>query len=100
MKLDKIYLKQKYGTYVVNLDEYESIRSHWIALYVKSDNVEASNDATYFDSFGVEHILNEIKKNIRNRNIKVNIFRVQEYDSVIRFFCIEFINFMLKGQVC
>ena len=31
-------------------DEYKSIVTHWIALYVNDNNV------TYFDSFGVEHI--------------------------------------------
>ena len=42
--------KKKDGTYIINLDEYKSIETHWIALYVISENV------TYFDSFGVEHI--------------------------------------------
>ena len=41
--------KIKDGSYVINLDEYESIGSHWIALYVNDNNV------TYFSSFGVEH---------------------------------------------
>ena len=31
-------------TYVINLDEYKSLRTHWIALFVNGDNV------TYFDS--------------------------------------------------
>ena len=35
------------GAYIINLDEYESIGTHWIALYVNAENV------TYFDSFGV-----------------------------------------------
>ena len=39
--------KIKYGTYVTNVDEYESIRIHWIALYANVNNV------VYFDSFGV-----------------------------------------------
>ena len=43
--------KIKDGAYVINLDEYKSIGTHWIALYVNAENV------TYFDSFGVEHIL-------------------------------------------
>ena len=42
----------KNGAYVINLDEYEDIGTHWIALYVKN------NEVIYFDSFGVEHILN------------------------------------------
>ena len=52
---------------------------------------------TYFDSFGVEHIPNEIKKLIGNKNIKTNIFRTQAYDLIMcGYFCIGFIDFMLK----
>ena len=40
--------KIKDGTYVINLDEYSDIGTHWIALYVNTKTV------TYFDSFGVE----------------------------------------------
>ena len=79
------------GVDIVNLDEYESIGTHWIALYVNNNNV------TYFDSFGVEHIPKEIKKFIGNKNIIRNIYRVQAYDSIIyRFFCIGFIDFFVK----
>ena len=79
--------------YVINLDEYSHIGAHWIALYVKSNNI------TYFDSFGVEYIPKEIKAFIKNRNIKTNIFRIQAYDSIMcGYFCIGFINFMLKGK--
>ena len=58
----------KDGAYVINLDEYSDIGTHWIALYVEN------NDVTYFDSFGVEHIPKEIKPFIKNRNIKKQIF--------------------------
>ena len=79
--------------YVINLDEYNDIGTHWVALYVKN------NDATYFDSFGVEHISNEIKKFINCKNLIVNIFRIQAYDSIkCGYFCIGFINFMFKGK--
>ena len=37
----------------------------------------------YFNSFGVEHVPEEIKEFIRNKNTKVNIFRVQANDSVM-----------------
>ena len=46
--------KIKDGTFVINLDEYSDIGTHWVALYVQNNNV------TYFDSFGVEHIPKEI----------------------------------------
>ena len=42
--------KIKNGAYVINIDEYYDIGSHWIALYT------LNNDVTYFNSFGVEHI--------------------------------------------
>ena len=39
--------KIKDWAYVINLDEYSDIGTHWVALYVQNNN------ATYFDSFGV-----------------------------------------------
>ena len=57
------------------------------------------NKIVYFDSFGVEHISEEIKNFIRNKNIKANIYRVQANDSVMcGYFCIGFIDFMLAGK--
>ena len=47
---EKIYLKIKDWLYVINLDEYVDIGTHWITLY------EINNNVTYFDSFGVEPI--------------------------------------------
>ena len=53
-----------------------------------------NNNATYFDSFRVEHIPTEIKEFPKNKNITANIFRVQAYDSVMcGCFCIGFIDF-------
>ena len=58
-----------------------------------------NNNATCFDSFGVEHIPKEIKSFINNRNITTNIFRIQAYDSIMRaYFCIGFMNFMPAGK--
>ena len=52
-------------------------------------------EIVYFDSFGVEHIPEEIG----NRNIKANIFRVQSNNSVMcGYFYIGFIDFMLLGK--
>ena len=43
-------------------------------------------------------IPNEIKKFIGNKNI-INIYRIQAYQSIMCvYFCIGFINFMLKGK--
>ena len=77
---------------IINLGEYELIGTHCIALYVNDNNV------TFFDSFGVEHIPKEIKKFIGNNNV-THIYRIQAYDSIMcRYFCIGFIDFMLKGK--
>ena len=43
------------------MDKCKSIRTHWIALYVNGNNGRASQDAIYFDSFGVDHIPKELK---------------------------------------
>ena len=58
-----------------------------------------AENVTYFDSFGVEHTPKEIKKFIGNNNIITNIYRIQAYDSIMfGYFCIGFIDFMLKGK--
>ena len=49
--------KIKDGAYVINLDEFKSIGTHWIVLHV---NNNTNNNVTYFDSFGVEHTPKEI----------------------------------------
>ena len=91
--------KIKKGAYVINLDEYENTGTHWVALFVKPKYM------VYFDSFGIEYIPKEINKFINNdttkssslKRIKSIIFRIQAYDSIMcGYFCIEFINYMLK----
>ena len=58
-----------------------------------------NSDFTYFHYFGVEHIPEEIKTFIGNKNIKTNIFRIQAFDSIMRgYFCIGFIDIMLAGK--
>ena len=93
--------KIKDRAYIINLDQYSDIGTHWVSLYVQNNNV------TYFDSYGVEHIPREIKAFInrllsstsQNKNIKTKIFRVQVYDSVMcEYFCIRFIDYMFKGK--
>ena len=42
--------KIKDGAYLINLDEYVDVRTHWIALFCNR------SEFVYFDSFGVEHV--------------------------------------------
>ena len=57
--------KIKDGAYVININEYKLVRTHWIALYVNGNNV------TYYDSFRIEHNPKEIKKVKGNKNITI-----------------------------
>ena len=85
--------KVKDGAYVTNIGEYADVGTHWIALFWNR------NEIVYFDSFGVEHIPEEIKEFIRNKNIKASILRVQENDSIMcGYFYIGFIDFVLAGK--
>ena len=57
-----IYIYIYIYIYVINLSEYKSVRSQWIALYMNGENVIS------FDSFGVEYT-KQIKKIIGSKNI-------------------------------
>ena len=72
-----IFLKKDWA-YVINLDEYESIETHWIVL-----NVNDQKNVIYSDSFEVENIPKEIKNFIGNKNAITNIFRIQSYDLIM-----------------
>ena len=81
------------GAYVINVDEYADVATHWIALFCNRSEI------VYFYSFGVEHVPEEIKEIVGNKNIIANIFEVQANDSVMcGYFCIGFIDFMLAGK--
>ena len=90
---DNLHKKIKDETSIINPDEYADVGTHWIALYYTEIEV------IYFDSFGVEHVPEELEKFIRHKNIKINIFRVQSSNSIMcGYFCIGFIDFMLAGK--
>ena len=100
---DNLPNRIKNGAYVINLDEYRDIGTHWVALYVNNKTI------IYFDSFGVEHIPKEVMKftgneqsssaKARNEKIITNIYGIQAYDSIMcDYFCIGFINFMFNGN--
>ena len=52
-----------------------------------------TENVTYFDSCGVEHIPKEIKKFIRNKIVITSVYRIQAYNSIMcGYFCIGFIE--------
>ena len=63
----------KDGAYVISLDEYADVGTHWIPLFCNR------NEFFFFGSVGVEHVPEEIKE-------------------FIGYFCIGFIDFMLAGK--
>ena len=74
-----------------------------MSVHIGSLYFVKKNEIVYFDSFGVEYIPEETKEFIKkipgNKNIKTNIFRIQEDNSIMcGYFCIGFIDFMLAGK--
>ena len=69
--------KIKDGAYVINLDEYTDVGTHWIALFCNRCEI------VYFDSFGVEHVPEEITEFTGNKNIVTSIFQLQANNSVM-----------------
>ena len=83
----------KSGAYVIDLDEYANVGTHWIALYAKD------NEVVYLDSVGVEHVPKEIKRFIEYKDIKTNILRIQANNSIMcGYFCTGFVDFMFAGR--
>ena len=57
------------------------------------------NNIIYFDSFGVKHIPNKIKKFIADKNIINNVYKIEVCNSIMcKYFCIGFSDFLIKGR--
>ena len=54
--------KIKDGAYVINLDEYTDVGTHWIALFCNRYEIVC------FDSLGVEHVPEDIKYFVGKKN--------------------------------
>ena len=78
---DNMLKKIKDVAYVINLDEYADVGTHWIALFSNRSEI------VYFDSFGVEHVPEEIKEFVGNKNMRANIF---EYKQTIQSCVVTF----------
>ena len=65
----------KDGAYVIDLDQYADVGTHWIALFCNR------NELVCFDSFGVEHLPEEIKNLL---GIKIQKLTFFEYKQVIQ----------------
>ena len=61
-------------TYVINLDEFKSIGTHWKALHVNRNYI------IFPHIFGVVHIPIEIKRFIEKKDLITMIYRIQAHD--------------------
>ena len=60
------FKKIKDEAYVINLDKYADKGIHWIALFFNRSEIVC------FDSFVVEHVPEDIKEFVGNKNILAN----------------------------
>ena len=60
------------GAYIINLDEYADVGTHWIALYCKR------NEIVYFNGFGVEHVLKRLKNLSGIKTSKLTLFEYKQ----------------------
>ena len=78
---------------LMQLGEYKSIDTHWIALYVNDNSV------TYLDNFGTEKISKKNQNFLGKKNIIKNIFSIQDYELDEKtYICIRFIDFVFRGK--
>ena len=78
---------------MINLSDKYSKATHWVSLLIDK------NLTLYFDSFGIEHIPQEILNKIKDKSITHNIFIVQDKGFIIcGFYCIAFIEYLLAGK--
>ena len=64
-------------TYVINLNDKNSKRAHWVSLFIDR------NLAIYSDSFGTEYIPLEVFNKIKDKSITHNTFRIQDNESIV-----------------
>ena len=74
---ETIYLKKiKDGAYIINLDEYTDVGTQWIALFCNKMKL-------LILTVLVLNIFLKKLKNLSEKNMKANIFRVQENNSIM-----------------
>ena len=62
----------KDGASVINLDDKNSKRTHWVSLFVNKKT------AVYVDSYEIEYIHQEVLNKIKDETITHNIFKIRD----------------------
>ena len=77
---------------VINVDDKQSKGTHRTSLFIDR------NTGEYFDSFGIEYILQEVLTKIKS--IPLKIFRKQDDDSVTcGIYCTALIEYIVSGKI-
>ena len=64
-----------------------------MAIFVNDDHT------VYFDSFGVEHLPQEVGHFLREKETEANVFRVQPAKSVLcGYYCRKFLDYMFDRK--
>ena len=82
------------GVYVINLDEYESIETNWIAFYVNGNNI-------FWQLWSWTNSKRNLKihrKQKYNNKYLQNTVITSNYLIMCEYFYIGFIDFMLKSK--
>ena len=56
-------------TFFINLNDKQSKGTHWISLFIHKNTV------TYFDSFGIKYIPQDVLSKIKHKSINHNVLR-------------------------
>ena len=67
----------KDGANVIDLEDRKCKAKHWVSLFLDK------NTAVYFDSFGIEYILQEALNKIKDKSFTKKIFRIRDDDSIV-----------------
>ena len=90
---NNLSIKIKDWVYVINLNEYADVGTHWIALFCKR------SEMVYLIVLVLNMFLKKLKNLLDIKNIEGNIFRVQtNYSVMCGCLCIGFIDFVLAGK--
>ena len=78
---------------MTNLDDRKNKGTHWVSLFIDR------NPAVYFDSFGIQHIPEEVLKRNIDKSIYHNLFITQDDNSIMcGLYCIALIEYILGGK--
>ena len=90
---DQIPLIENNKSLIFNLENSDKSGSHWVGLSRKN------NDIFVFDSFGVDHIPNNLYKIYKNYNIITNIYKIQDISSnLCGMFCVLFCLYKVDSK--